>query len=201
MSDPTFHFSLRLPQLRRKRHGAAMVLLGIVACISQAARADTPAHHPSSLFSQFGSAHGTRTLTAGLTWDLPYRWQLGPGELSSYLETSYAYWRIQAADRAGLSHLSQLALVPVLRYRPDEGSSPWFFETGVGLTATSSRYRTRQKSFSTSFNFSTHLAVGRSFGAQREHEIALRLEHFSNAGIKHPNPGENFLQLRYARRF
>lgn len=75
------------------------------------------------------------------------------------------------------------------------------FETGVGLTATSSRYRTRQKSFSTSFNFSTHLAVGRSFGAQREHGIALRLKHFSNAGIKHPNPGENFLQLRYARRF
>jgi hypothetical protein len=27
-------------------------------------------------------------------------------------------------------------------------------------------------------------------------EVALRVEHFSNAGISHPNPGENFLQLR-----
>ncbi|AGU53451.1 putative lipid A 3-O-deacylase [Variovorax paradoxus B4] len=201
MSDRTFRFNLRLPQLRRRRHGAAMVLLGIVACISQVARADTPLHPPSSLFTQFGSAHGTRTLTAGLTWDLPYRWQLGPGELSSYLEASYAYWQIQSMDRVGLSHLSQLALIPVLRYRPADGASPWFFETGLGVTATSSVYRTRQKSFSTSFNFGTHLAVGRNFGAQRQHEIALRLEHFSNAGIKHPNPGENFVQIRYARRF
>ena len=33
------------------------------------------------------------------------------------------------------------------------------------------------------------------------HELALRLQHFSNAGIKHPNPGENFVQLRYAQGF
>jgi len=178
-----------------------MVLFVIGACISQVGRADTPLHQPATVFAQVGSAHGTRALTAGLTWDLPYRWQLGPGELNSYLEVSYAYWQIQSADRAGLSHLSQFALVPVLRYRPADGASPWFLETGVGVTATSSVYRTRQKSFSTTFNFSTHLAIGRSFGAQHQHEIALRLEHFSNAGIKHPNPGENFVQLRYASRF
>ncbi|MDP9920711.1 hypothetical protein J2W24_006393 [Variovorax boronicumulans] len=186
----------------RRRRLQATAWLGLGLCLSHVGDAAAQElTHPSSAFVQAGSAHGTRTLTVGLSWDLPYRWQLGPGELSSYLEASYAYWQIQSADRAGLSHLSQLALVPVLRYRPEEGASPWFFETGVGVTATSSRYRTRQKSFSTSFNFSTHLAVGRSFGAQREHEIALRLEHFSNAGIKHPNPGENFVQLRYARRF
>lgn len=156
---------------------------------------------PSSAFVQTGSAPGTRTLTVGLSWDLPYRWKLGPGDLSSYLEASYAYWQIQPPNRAGLSHLSQLALTPVLRYRPADGTSPWFFETGLGVTATSSVYRTRRKSFSTSFNFGTHLAVGRSFGEQRQHELALRLEHFSNAGIKQPNPGENFIQIRYARRF
>lgn len=200
MSDRTFRLNLRLPQLRRKRHGAALVLLGIGACISQVARADTPLHPPSSLHPV---RLGARDPHADRGADLgpPYRWQLGPGELRSYLEASYAYWQIQSTDRAGLSHLSQFALIPVLRYRPADGASPWFFETGVGVTATSSVYRTRQKSFSTSFNFSTHLAVGRSFGAQRQHEIALRLEHFSNAGIKHPNPGENFIQLRYARRF
>lgn len=178
-----------------------MVLLGIGTCISQVAWADTPSLQPSSFFTQFGSAHGTRTLTAGLTWDMPYRWQLGPGEVSSYLEASYSYWQIRSQDRTDLSQLSQFALVPVLRYRPGDGASPWFLETGVGLTATSSVYRTKQKNFSTSFNFGTHLAVGRSFGENGQHEIALRIEHFSNAGIKHPNPGENFVQIRYARRF
>ena len=30
------------------------------------------------------------------------------------------------------------------------------------------------------------------------HNLAVRLQHFSNAGISHPNPGEKFLQLRYS---
>jgi lipid A 3-O-deacylase len=205
MSDRTFRLNFRLPELRRTRHGAATVLLGlglaIGACLSQVAHADAPSLQPSSVFTQFGSAHGTRTLTAGLTWDMPYRWQLGAGEVSSYVEASYAYWHIQSQDRDGRSQLSQFALVPVLRYRPGDGAPPWFAEAGVGVSATSSIYRTREKRFSTSFNFGTHLAVGRSFGEHGQHEIALRIEHFSNAGIKHPNPGENFVQVRYARRF
>jgi lipid A 3-O-deacylase len=43
--------------------------------------------------------------------------------------------------------------------------------------------------------------VGRSFGADRRHELSLRVSHFSNCGIETPNPGENFLQLRYATKF
>ena len=201
MSNPTLRIALRGTRLRLKRHAAAAALLGLGACLPLAASAETSLLQPSSFFTQFGSAHSTRALTAGLTWDMPYRWQLGTGEVSSYLEASYSYWHIQSQDRAGLSQLSQVALVPVLRYRPDDGASPWFVEAGIVLTATSSVYRTRQKSFSTSFNFGTHLAVGRSFGERGQHEVSLRLEHFSNAGIKHPNPGENFIQVRYARRF
>jgi hypothetical protein len=40
-----------------------------------------------------------------------------------------------------------------------------------------------------------------SFGPADEDEIALRVQHYSNGGIKQPNPGINFLQLRYAHRF
>ena len=199
MSNVLLHSNHTAPS-RRGRQAAA--LLGIAISLSFTGHAAAQGlTHPSSAFVQSGSAQGTRALTVGLAWDLPYRWKLGPGELGSYLEASYAYWQIQSSDRAGLSHLSQFALIPALRYRPADGASPWFFEAGLGLTATSSVYRTRQKSFSTSFNFGTHLAVGRSFGEQRQHEVSLRLEHFSNAGIKHPNPGENFVQIRYARRF
>ncbi len=46
-----------------------------------------------------------------------------------------------------------------------------------------------------------HVGVGYAFGAARNDEIALRAEHFSNAGIKHPNPGQNFLELRYTHYF
>jgi lipid A 3-O-deacylase len=81
------------------------------------------------------------------------------------------------------------------------GASPWFAEAGVDLSITSSLYETAGKRFSTRFNFGNHLGAGRNFGARREHEVVPRVEHFSNAGIKHPNPGENFFQVRYAYRF
>jgi len=31
--------------------------------------------------------------------------------------------------------------------------------------------------------------------------FSLRVQHFSNAGIKEPNPGETFYKVRYAYRF
>jgi len=31
--------------------------------------------------------------------------------------------------------------------------------------------------------------------------VALRIQHFSNAGLSEPNPGANFVQLRYAYTF
>ncbi len=37
--------------------------------------------------------------------------------------------------------------------------------------------------------------------AERRHALVLRIQHVSNAGIKRPTPGENFLQLRYQASF
>jgi len=176
----------------------SLTLAVLLACPLGAAAQE--AFVPTAAFLQAGASQGTQSFTAGLAWDLPYAWTLGTARIESRLEASYAWWQIRSGDRDGISHLSQLALIPALRYRSAHGS-PWFFEAGLGVTVTSSVYRTRRRRFSTAFNFGTHLAVGRSFGAQRQHEVSLRFEHFSNAGIRHPNPGANFVQLRYERRF
>ena len=97
--------------------------------------------------------------------------------------------------------LTHLALVPTFRLRFDEGRSPWFAEGGIGISLMDARYITPTKEFSTRFNFADRIAIGRSFGLRGEHEVALQLQHVSNAGIKEPNPGENFLQLRYGVAF
>ena len=49
--------------------------------------------------------------------------------------------------------------------------------------------------------FQSHLAVGHVLGERGEHDLGLRIEHFSNAGIREPNPGMNFGSLRYTYRF
>jgi hypothetical protein len=118
-----------------------------------------------------------------------------------YFEASLSRWSSRGGYPSDHGVLTQIEIIPVFRWRADQGRSAWFWEGGVGATLTSSVYRNSGKRFSTSFNFGDHIGVGYSLGTARTSEVALRLEHFSNAGIKHPNPGQNFIQLRVVRYF
>ena len=166
-----------------------------VAAAEEARHSLAAALTPSGFFAQFGVANEVTAGTAGVIWSLGRDGLQQPW--SVYLEASASRWQSRSGYASDHGVLTQVALIPVLRYRFDKGSSPWFVEGGVGATVTSSVYRNTDKHFSTSFNFGDHLGVGYAFGAARNDEIALRAEHFSNAGIKHPNPGQNFFELRY----
>jgi hypothetical protein len=154
---------------------------------------------PRAFFAQLGVADEVTAGTAGAIWNP--KWDFLHEPWSVYLEGSVSRWQSRGGHPTEHGVLTQLALIPVFRYRMDQGRSPWFAEGGVGATVTSSVYRSGDTHFSTSFNFGDHLGVGYSFGAARTHEIALRAEHFSNGGIKHPNPGKNFVELRYVHHF
>jgi hypothetical protein len=155
---------------------------------------------PSAVFVQAGTGEGTHSFTTGLVWDWSRQWSVGSGRLGGSWEVSLSGWSYPSMGGRSEAWLGQAGLVPTFRYRPGHGASPWFFDAGVGLSFTTNVYQTERKRFSTSFNFADHLAVGRDFGAFGQHQVALRLEHFSNAGIKQPNPGQNFIELRYAYR-
>ena len=165
------------------------------ACASVFAQASVVT--PDAVFVQLGAASDTYGATAGLNWNWGRELALGNAHIAGYWEASVSQWSYPSADVRRTAGLIQLGLIPVFRWRPDQGQSPWFFDAGIGATLTTVAYQTDRKRFSTRFNFGDHLAVGRSFGPLRAHEFSLRLEHFSNAGIKQPNPGENFFQLRY----
>lgn len=96
---------------------------------------------------------------------------------------------------------AQVGAIATWRYRFDQGRSPWFAEAGLGGTVMNHVYRTPERSFSTAFQFTEVLGLGRSFGERGEHELSVRLQHVSNGGIKKPNPGANFVRLRYLYRF
>jgi len=151
---------------------------------------------PDAFFVQLGVADEVTAATAGVTWDLKPNWL--SSAWSVYIEASLSRWQSRGGQPSDSGTLMQLALIPVFRYRFDEARSPWFVEGGIGPTVTSSIYRSRETHFSTAFNFGDHLGVGYAFGQTRNSEVVLRAEHFSNAGIKEPNPGKNFIELRFA---
>jgi lipid A 3-O-deacylase len=169
------------------------------------ARADgdrTSGWQPDNLFVQGGVASEARTLVAGATWQSDWERPFAAGRAQIYWEMSFGRWEAdRPTGRQSSAWITQIGITPVIRWTPGGGGSHWFAEAGIGANMLLPLYRSRDKRFSTAFNFGDHVAVGRRFGAAGEHELALRLQHFSNAGIKHPNPGENFLQLRYAFRY
>ena len=149
---------------------------------------------------QAGGGYYVSNLTLGAAW--PFAWMTTRfgGEWSASTELLANFWRARQAA-GGRKSFVQLAAVPILRYRFDEGRSPLFLEAGIGVSMLNDLYTRDNKVFSTRFNFYDTLGAGVSFGAQRENEVGVRITHISNGAIKHPNPGENFMQLRYARRF
>jgi lipid A 3-O-deacylase len=46
-----------------------------------------------------------------------------------------------------------------------------------------------------------HIGLGCRFGGKRSYEVGYRFQHMSNAGIKRPNAGMNFHQLRVQYHF
>ncbi|QEA12886.1 acyloxyacyl hydrolase [Comamonas flocculans] len=168
-------------------------LLGLLATGAMA----QPAAARNMLYLQgSASAGGTHILTLGTT--LPWHtsgWQLGSGALSGHWDAYASYWNYRGVQRSGLW---LLGLTPVLRWTPDGGRSAWFVQAGIGVTLMDHLYEKPGKSFSTAFNFASHLGVGLRLGEHRQQELMLSVQHISNARIKRPNPGINLVQLRYA---
>lgn len=176
----------------RIKHHFVAACAGLAALAAQAAD-----WQPSSVFIQAGTApHGSYSVTAGVAWPWQWRKELGPGVFTAQTEAFLSGWSGRGAT--GRQSFVQLGLLPVLRYR--FGPS-WFAEAGIGLSVTDRPYETARKTFSTRFNFADMLGVGYAFGADGGQELGVRVMHFSNAGIRAPNPGENFLLLRYSTRF
>ena len=154
---------------------------------------------PSGYYVQGGGGEDrTYNATVGVTWPWAWRRSLMGIELGGVTEAYVSHWSAQGLD--GRSGFTQIGVVPMLRLRLD-ARSPWFAEAGIGISVMDKRFVTSTKELSTSFNFVDVIGVGRSFGTVRQQELGLRIQHVSNAGIKSPNPGHNFVMLRYSSSF
>jgi lipid A 3-O-deacylase len=177
------------------RTGAA-ALLATAASLAHAAD-----FVPDAFSLQAGAGrHGAAMAGAGLVWDWDFARLRRHAELSAHTELMVNAWRGHAVG-GGNDQYTQVVLLPSLRMQLNQGRSPWFLELGIGASWMDRLYTTPDKQFSTRWNFYDMLGVGRKFGADGRHELGLRWTHISNGGLKKPNPGEDFLQLRYVQRF
>jgi lipid A 3-O-deacylase len=181
---------------RRARMACACVLALLVAPWSHGAQIPE-ALKPSGVFVQAGAGRQVASVALGASWDWDWRYDATHARITGATQVLIGDWR--ARDPGG--DFTQVGIMPVLRLSPHGWQRGWFLEGGIGANAITSHYENRGKRFSTVFQFGDHVGVGRRFGPAMEHEVVLGVTHYSNAGVRHPNPGENFLQLQYLRRF
>lgn len=105
-------------------------------------------------------------------------------------------WLPALKQAQGRREFTQLLLVPVLRWEIRPAPSPWFVEAGIGLSVLDRRYQLRQTPQASRWNFEEVVAVGYRLG--QGHELSIRLSHFSNGGLRHPNPGGERLTVRWS---
>jgi lipid A 3-O-deacylase len=176
----------------------AMLLSGGTA-VSQpinasGAAASNPAQASSGALSlRFGYNSDYRKI--GLIYETPPWWSGSSatwGRLDLGAELGISYWHAQSGHP---DSMWQLSATPMLRWWPTDS---FYAEVGVGVTGLS-RTHFAGRDLSTAFQFGNH--VGAGVLINDAHRIGLRYSHFSNAGLKSPNPGLDLLQLTYTYQY
>lgn len=189
------------PYLRPALRLAAALGLALAAAHATAG----PSDGAMGLYLQGGHnfKHGTDTDTVFIGGILPFggsRTFLG-SEMTTYVDAFIGELRGPDIANRNRSY-TQLGVLAVGRFRFSEGRSPLFAEAGAGGSYLSDIYTKPDGRIQASrANFVLRFGVGASFGERQQHEVTLSYQHFSNAGLKKPNPGEDLLQARYAYRF
>jgi len=116
------------------------------------------------------------------------------------------YWEFNAGEiRGNKSHdingevqtVTDVGITPVLR-RHGEGDTRFFSEIGIGANYMSAIFNNDSRVMGTRFQFGDFVGVGYKF--ETGIEMTVRFQHFSNAGIREPNPAFNYgiVKLAYA---
>ena len=173
-------------------------IAGLLVCFQvSAAQPGEPASADQGAWSvQFGQGEGDNRLTVNREtapfW--VHRFESSRIELVGEFGLSY-WWTNQQSDPGYKDSVWQISAIPMFRYW---ATQKLYVEAGIGATAFSST-RFHDKNLSTAFQFGDHIGAG--YQLTNNTRVGLRLSHFSNGGIKRPNPGINNVSLNLAYTF
>ena len=178
----------------------AQSLAAIAALLlSQPLLASDLAAHSASL--EFGTGAKVKMLRLGVQSNWEKRWFASNGRhLGAYWDLSLAQWRGNAYRNVPGQHQNvyDIGLTPTFRYQADERKG-WYAELGIGYHLLSELYNNDDNRLSTAFQFGDHLGAGYVFA--NGWEAGVKLQHFSNGGIKRPNSGVNFAIFKLSKPF
>lgn len=176
--------------LRRIALGAAALLA--LAC--------APVHAIDGVAVEIGGGDSVDMARIGVQWDWGKRWLQGTDwHLGGYWDAALGYWHRGDVRAGEHEDLTEIGLTPVFRVQGNGLVGP-YVEAAIGFHLLS-HSSIGDKRMSTKFQFGDHIGAGYRFGAKGHYDLGYRFQHLSNAGIKRPNPGINFHQIRLQYNF
>ena len=188
---------------RRRWRIVGCILIFAAIALSSAAAAAT-LNNAMALVAGDGelSSHLSERTYVSVAYDrtLPELWQQQlPWNLAGYTEFSLSYWGGCSGGDCG--HVFDAGVIPMFRLQPAwMAKLSGYWEAGLGIHLIS-RTRIGPQIYSTGFQFSETAGMGILFGPGHRYEAGIRFMHESNADLKTPNDGMNFLLLRLALRW
>ena len=130
------------------------------------------------------------------SWAISQNWQIG-----GFWDLSFGYWSNSSPQKT-TNGISEIAFTPTFRLQQTNmGPFSPYLEGAIGFHLLSDTSVSQERRFSTQFQFGDHIGVGIRFGQKHAMDLGYRYQHLSNAGIKEPNQGINFHQLRFQYHF
>jgi hypothetical protein len=123
----------------------------------------------------------------------------GNWHLTGYWEVSLGHWK---SANLGAKGIWDVGLTPVFRLRQKEmGGVQPYAEAAVGVHLISRTQVDNIRQMGSAFQFGDHAGIGMMFGDRGQFDLGYRFQHLSNVGIKDPNDGINFHQIRFGYLF
>ncbi len=164
------------------------------------ALAGGPAHAVHGIAVEAGQGDGADMGRVAIQWNWSKRWWQGQDwQLGGYWDLGLGYWHRDDVRPGQNDEIAEIGLTPVFRLQRNDLQGP-YAELGIGAHVLS-KTSLGDKRFSTLFQFGDHLGVGYRFGPKGAFDLSYRYQHLSNGGIKKPNNGINFNQIRLQYHF
>ena len=172
-----------------------------LSLISLLAAVSASSHAVDSFSGEFASGNKSQFVRAGLQWNWDQQWlKSNSSFVGGYWDATLTQWRnnAYAGVNGATQNITDIGFTPVFRWQQNNRKG-LYGEAAIGVHLFSHVYNNNGRRFSTAFQFGDHLGVG--YVLDNGLDVGLKVQHFSNGAIKHPNPGANVAVVRVAYPF
>ena len=122
------------------------------------------------------------------------------GDVDIYWEMSVNFWEFGEDNQHETNYALALSPVITKQFATLYGKYPVRWEFGIGVSLVDDT-RFAGKDIGSHYQFEDRLGIIVDVGKELDQSLTVRYMHYSNGGLNDDNPGMDFLNLSYARRF